>query len=223
MTRRAGSHWWPEALLLAGFVALTAALAAGWLLDLDLAVREWVDTRQSPVGYQAARALNYLGNGTPLTVLALALAAALAWRRRSLRPLLVPVVAFAVTTVMILPLKAWTDRAAPRSPLPDAVRLFNTLPPGEYGESYPSGHLVVAVVWYGVLVALLAALVNLPVRARTAIRVAVPLIVLATSTYLNFHWLTDGIAGLCLGVLLDRLLARVPWLRLQPASDPRSG
>src|SRR5690606_25842746 len=133
--------WWPDALLLAGFVALTVALAAGWFLDLDLAVRTWADRHQTTVTYWAARALNYLGNSGPLSVLALAIAALVARRRGSLRPLLVPVVAFAVTIGVVLPVKLLTDRAAPTSDLSNPEPLFNHLPPGEYGESYPAGHM----------------------------------------------------------------------------------
>jgi membrane-associated phospholipid phosphatase len=43
------------------------------------------------------------------------------------------------------------------------------------------------------------------------VRVLPPLIVLCTTTYLGWHWLTDSIAGLLLGLLLSRLLSRVPW------------
>jgi len=43
---RAGAPWWPELSLLAAFGVLTAALAAGALLDLDVAVRDWCDTHQ---------------------------------------------------------------------------------------------------------------------------------------------------------------------------------
>lgn len=219
MTRRVPGGWWPDALVAAGFVALTAALAVGWFLDLDLAVRAWSEGHQATVPYWTARALNYLGNSGPLAVLALVIAALVAWRRGSLRPLLVPVVAFAVTIGVVLPVKLLTDRAAPRSPLPDAVELFNDLPPGEYGESYPAGHMVVAIIWFRVLLTLVAALMPVPARLGVAIRVAPPLIVAFTTTYLNFHWLTDVAAGLLLGVLLDRLLARMPWMHL-PAVTP---
>lgn len=218
VTRRIRPGWWLDAALLAVFAGLTAALANGRLLDLDLSVRSWSDAHRPRTAESLARILNYLGNGGPLTVIALLLAAVVAWRLRSLRPLLVPVAAFVVTTGVILPLKHWTDRAAPRSPLPDAVEIFNDLPPGEYGESYLSGHVVVAIVWYGVLVALLAALVPVPPAVRAAIRAGLPLLMLATTTYLSYHWLTDGIAGLCVGIVLDRLIGRLPWLTLEPVS-----
>jgi membrane-associated phospholipid phosphatase len=213
---RALRGWWLDGVLLAAFAALTAALAAGWFLGLDLAVRDWCDTHRPQVGYWIARVVNYLGSGTSLTVIALALAALIAWRQRSIRPLVLPAVAFVLTTGVILPLKDWTNRAAPRSELPDAVEIFNQLPVGEYGESYPSGHVVVAIVWYGVLVSLLAALVPIPPRLRTVIRLAPPLIVVLTTTYLSFHWLTDGLAAICLGLVLDRLIVRMRqrWLHL---------
>ncbi len=210
--------WWPDAALLAGFVALTAALAGGAFLGVDEAVREWCDAHQPPVAYWIARGFNYLGSGGYLTEIGMVLGLVVAWRMRSWRPLAPPVAAFLLTTLTILPLKNWTDRAAPRSPLPDAAALFHHVPAGEYAESYPSGHLVVAIVWYGVLLLLVDALLGtvgrgpVPPRVHRAIRVVPVVVVFLTTTYLGFHWLTDGFAGLLAGLLLDRQLSRVPWL-----------
>ena len=44
-----------------------------------------------------------------------------------------------------------------------------------------------------------------------AIRVVPPTVVFCTTTFLAFHWLTDSLAGLLLGLVLTRLMARVPW------------
>jgi membrane-associated phospholipid phosphatase len=77
--------------------------------------------------------------------------------------------------------------------------------------SYPSGHVENALVWYGVIALLLGALVAVPPPVRVALRVIPPIIVFCTTTYLAFHWLTDSIAGLFLGLILTRLMARVPW------------
>lgn len=203
-----GRSWWVDGLLVAGFAALTAALAAGWLLDVDVAVRDWCDARRPVAGYWIARTLNFLGNGTPLALIAAGLAVLVAWRTRSARPLLAPIIAFVLTTGIILPLKFWTDRPVPRSTLPDPVELFQALPSGEYGESYPSGHVVVAIVWYGVLLFLLRQLVRVPDRLAVVIRMAPPVIVFLAGTYLSFHWLTDGVAGALLGLFIDRLVAR---------------
>lgn len=208
--------WWFDAVLLVSFVALTGALAAGRLLDADVAVRDWADAHRPTALHWVARVLNFLGQGGwVLMPLAGGLGLALSWRTRSVRPMLPVVAAFLLTYLTLGPLKLWTNRAAPRSPLPDRVELFNDLPPGEYGESYPSGHVANAIVWYGVIALLLAALLRdlgrpeLTTAARGALRVVPPTVVFCTTTYLNYHWLTDSLAGLLLGLLLGRLLARI--------------
>ncbi|MEV0152688.1 phosphatase PAP2 family protein [Micromonospora sp. NPDC050686] len=217
--RPAGWRW--DLLLLAGLVALTLALARGLLYDLDLAVSAWAFAHDPAPLYWTARVFNLLGQGGWLLMpVAGALALAVAWRRRSVRPLLLVGTAFLLTTLTIGPLKVWTDRAAPSAsvkppflPPDEAVRIFHELPVGAYSMSYPSGHVANAIVWYGVIAGLATALAagRLPVGAYRLIRFAPPVILLVTTTYLNFHWLTDGLAALLLGVLLDRLLHRVPW------------
>lgn len=214
--------WWYDGLLLAALVALTVALTTGHLLGVDRAVADWADEHRPTAAYWVARVLNFLGQGTPLTLIAAGLGVLLAVRLRSVRPVLPPVFAFLLTNLTIGPLKLWTDRAAPSAsvkppylPEADTVQLFHTA--GPYGMSYPSGHVANAIVWYGVIGLLLGPLLatfggrRLPDRLLTAVRVAPPLIVLATTTYLGWHWLTDSVAGLLLGLLLDRLLRRVPW------------
>ncbi|MFC0533549.1 phosphatase PAP2 family protein [Phytohabitans kaempferiae] len=213
--------WWFDALLLVAFAALTAALAAGWLLDLDRDVADWLFAHEWDPGYWVARTLNFLGSGGPLTVISGIIAIWLGIRRRSIWPLALVVAAFLATGFAIMPLKLWTDRAAPRSILPDAVEIFNHLPPDEYSLSYPSGHMVNTIVWYGVLALLLA-----PWLGRTArrwLRIAPPTIVFVTTVYLNYHWVTDSIAGVLLGIVLDRLLARVPWPALPRPDLETSG
>ncbi|MFU8853284.1 phosphatase PAP2 family protein [Micromonospora sp. SL1-18] len=213
--------WWVDGLLLAALVGLTVALTRGLLLDLDLSVSAWAFGHSPVPLYWAARVFNLLGQGGQLLMpVAGALAVAVAWRRHSVRPLLLVAGTFLVTYLTIGPLKVWTDRAAPTAtikepflPPEEAVRIFNHLPAGAYSMSYPSGHVANAIIWYGVIALLLAALAagRLPAHVYRLIRVAPPAILLVTTTYLNFHWITDGAAGLLLGLLLDRLLHRVPW------------
>jgi membrane-associated phospholipid phosphatase len=210
--------WWADLALLAAFAALTAALASGHLLALDVRVAGWVDGHRPPPLYRAARALNYLGQGgLVLTPVSVVLAALVAWRRRSVRPALVVVAAFLLTSVTIGPLKIWLDRAAPHFAGPDRAVLFNPHASGGAALSYPSGHVANALVWYGVIALLVSALLratNRPPpgpRAAAALRVLPPLAVFCSTTYLGFHWLSDSVAGLLLGLVLTRLLARVRW------------
>jgi membrane-associated phospholipid phosphatase len=221
--------WWPEAGLLAGFLALTAALADGVLLDLDVAVRNWcLDARWEPL-YLLCRVLNQFGSANLLGAVALVIAVALGVRTRSARPVLPIVAAFALSYLLVGPVKLATDRAAPRDPAPDAVELFAD----PDGWSYPSGHVVNAFIWYQVLVLLadawlraydrsgsarptprrdpgtVAGWPELPAAVRRTLRVAPPVVISFTVTYLAFHWLTDVLAAILLGLLLDRLLVRL--------------
>ena len=118
-----------------------------------------------------------------------------------------------VPTVLLL--KDTTERGAPSSLLPaeQVVPLFGSLPPAEYDAGFPGGHAANTVVWYGVALLLISGLCRAyqrpepPDWLRITLRVAPPLIVLGTTTYLSFHWLTDSLAGLALGLAIDRLLA----------------
>jgi len=206
--------WWFDLLVVALFVALTLALVNGHLLKLDQDVATWVDGHRPAPLYWLARVLNYLGQGGQvLTPVALLLAGVLAWRRRSARPLLVFVAAFVLTFLTIGPLKVWFDRAAPNFQGPEKTVLFNPYASGFQALSYPSGHLANTLVWYGVIVMMLTALLGaaLAPRARLAILVLPPVIVFCTTIYTGFHWLTDSVAGVLLGLVLARLMARVPW------------
>jgi membrane-associated phospholipid phosphatase len=210
MRRVRPDTWWFDLALLAGFALLTVALAAkSPLLGLDLAVRDFVDAHRPTPLYWIARVLNYLGQGgLVLTPLAAIVALVLAVRRRSARPFLPVAAAFALTYCTIGPLKLVTDRAAASSRIEHAEWLFHD--PG--GMSYPSGHVVNAIVWYGVLALLLRDVLS--DRSRKILRYGAPAIVLATTTYLSYHWVTDGIAAILLGLVLDRQLRRVDWDRV---------
>jgi len=201
---------WPaDAVLVALFAALTTAVAAGWTHGLDLAIRDWSDSHRPTPVYVIARGLNLLGQGTPLAILAAVLAGLLAWKAHSVRPLLPVVAAYLLLMAVVGPVKVLTDRAAPHKPpgTPNREEFLSG------GMSYPSGHTANTVVWYGVLVLLLAALAPAAMRpaARHALRLGPPVAVAVVTTYLGFHWVTDTVAGLILGLLLDRLLGRVHW------------
>ena len=109
--------------------------------------------------------------------------------------------------VTVLLFKATLHRAPPNNQnhVPHPERLFSD----PSSQSYPSGHLVVALVWYGVLALLLTGV--LPGRWLRVVRGVPPVVLFVTTVYLSFHWLTDTVAGLLLGLLLYRLLIRVPW------------
>jgi membrane-associated phospholipid phosphatase len=203
--------WWPELALLAGFVALTAALAAGAFLNLDVAVARWCDAHRPAILHGPAYLGNHLAQGTWLAVIALVIAVLLGRRRHTVRLVLPVLAAELLSGIVVEALKLAFHRSAPGNSTgaPHPERLFSQ-PDG--GLSYPSGHLVVAFVWYGILALLLTGVV--PVFWLRVLRYAPPVILFVTTIYLSFHWLTDSVAGILLGLLLYRLLLRVPWQTL---------
>jgi membrane-associated phospholipid phosphatase len=195
--------WWFDGLLVVAFVVLTYVLWHRHLLGIDLAVRNWSDGHRPRALYWLARAGNEFGQGGFFTIVSLLLAGYIGWKRHSLRPVLPVLLAFALTFVSITLLKDWTDRAAPHSLVAHPERF------GSGGISYPSGHLANALVWYGTLALLLS--VWLPRRWLRVIRIVPPAVLCVTTVYLGFHWLSDTVAGVLLGLFLWRLIARVPW------------
>jgi membrane-associated phospholipid phosphatase len=201
--------WLPDGILVLVLAALTVLVATGVTHGVDLGVRDWSDSHRPTPAYVVARALNFLGQGTPLAIVAMGLAVLLAWRRHSVRPVLPVITAYLLLAFFVAPIKVLTDRAAPHKPegTPHREEFFSG------GMSYPSGHTANTIVWYGVLVLLLSALLPTALRpsARLALRLGPPLAVAVVTTYLGFHWITDTVAGLVAGLLLERLLRRIRW------------
>ena len=193
-----------------GFVLLTALLAAGGLLSLDVAVRDWVDGHRPEVLWVAAKGLYFLGSANLIAPILLVVAAVLAVRDRTPRPVLGVLLTAASSYVVVVPLKMLTDRSAPHAPWPDAERLFTH----DAGWSYPSGHVVNTLIWYPLLVALIARALRRPLEAgvRRALLVVPVVIVFVTVTYLGYHWITDCVAGVLLGLALRSALA---WVKAE--------
>ena len=218
--------WWFDLALVAAFAGITALLINGHLLTFDQRVADWAFAHQPGGAYWTARVFNYLGQGGQvLTPVALILTGWLLWRTRSIRALYPFVAAYVLLYLSIGPLKIWAGRAAPGFTGPDKTAMFNPYASGSSAMSYPSGHMGNTLVWYAVIALLTAALLRRPLRRweTVALRVAPVVIVFCTTVYLGFHWITDSIAGVFLGLFLARLLVRIPWDAIPPRSVRASG
>jgi membrane-associated phospholipid phosphatase len=216
--------WWIDLALVAAFVALTVALINGHLLEWDQQVADWAIAHQPKPIYWTARVFNYLGQGGQVLMpVAIVLTAGLVWRTRSIRSAFPFIAAFVLTYITIGPLKIWAGRAAPRFDGPDKTEMFNPHASGATAMSYPSGHMGNSLVWYGVIALLAAALLRRPLTIRESflIRFLPVVILFCTTVYTGFHWLTDSIAGVFLGLVLTRLIDRIPWDRI-PLGAERS-
>ncbi|HEX6498654.1 MAG TPA: phosphatase PAP2 family protein [Micromonosporaceae bacterium] len=214
ITREAGARrprpvprgWWFDVLLVAGFVAITVALVRFPALNRwDLTVRDWVDGHRPPPVRWLVLICDLVGQGGPVMTVTLGVGFVLAWRYRTIRPILPAGLAPILTTASIVPLKRWTERGAPHY---GPVELFSG--PG-YVE-YPSGHVNNAFVYFATLALLLAPF--LPVAARRILQWAPPFLVAFGTTYIAYHWFSDAVAGFLLGWFLSRVQLRIPWERI---------
>jgi membrane-associated phospholipid phosphatase len=134
------------------------------------------------------------GRGFILIVLT-GLVAWLAVRRRTLVPLVRVLMALALLTAVVYAFKWGTGRTAPAYP----GSFFH-----RDGASYPSGHVANAVLMWGVA-RWQAVEFGLPAWAQRAflwLAVLGPLATGVAMVALDFHWVTDAVVGLAVGLLL---------------------
>jgi membrane-associated phospholipid phosphatase len=172
-------------------------LAGGVLLRVDQRVAAVVgrwDLRDGGA-YPLLWLATQLGGRGFLAAVLLATAIRTGWRRRTLRPLLQALTALALVGGVVCAVKYGMGRTAPAFP-------------GSYfhrgGASFPSGHAANAVVLWGVL---RWQAVSYGLRARwqwltAALGAAGPAVVGLAMVVLDFHWLSDAVAGATLGVVL---------------------
>ncbi|HEX2143910.1 MAG TPA: phosphatase PAP2 family protein [Glycomyces sp.] len=206
--------WIPEIAMAVAFVLLTVPLV--WpspLVELDVWIRDLSDANRSELAENIATITNMFGQGGLLGAIALGLAALLSLKGRDVRPLIAFLTAYGMAGCVLV-LKDILPRVYPHWPRPnpgpyaDAAQavLFTSLEPA---GAYPSGHVLNTIVWYGFIIFLVGK--HLTGWQRGLLRYAPPVIVTFSTTYLGFHWFTDTPAGLFIGVVILRLVQRVPW------------
>jgi membrane-associated phospholipid phosphatase len=217
--------WWFDAALVAVFALVTVAVWQGFTAGLDESVARFCieHFREVPAWYWTLRVFNYFGQGLLVSMIFPAVLTFLVWRRiRTWRAVLPWVCAYVLSYLTLGPIKVLTGRLAPANERSNAVELFNTPDQLDPAMSFPSGHVANAIVWWGIIAVLLGVLIPLSTRQVRWLRIVPPVVVLITTTLTAFHWITDGIAAIALGVLVSRLLQRVNWpylLRPGPLAD----
>jgi len=187
---------------LAGFVALALAYEREPLASIDADVAEWAASSMPGAAEWVARPPSWLGGWIGITMLGIALGVVLV-RERAWLDLGFLLATFAGSQVVVALLKGWFDR-----PRPDAGSVVD-LPSS---AAFPSGHATAGVASLGAAAVLVAE--RLPSqRARIWLwsAVAVGGVAVGLSRIaLNVHYVTDVVAGWCLGLawLSVCLLAR---------------
>jgi undecaprenyl-diphosphatase len=185
-------------VLLGGFAAITAAVAAGWSAPLDQATAMAAATHRTP--FQSAVAINLTALGSAPVVVILAVIAA-AYAVASGRPRIVLALLWAPLAFLL----DTTVKQLVHHPRPTVAMI--AVPP-DY--SFPSGHAVAASALY-VTLALVAAGAERragPRRLLIASGVAVALLVAWSRVYLGVHYLSDVVGGFVLGTAGAMVAAR---------------
>jgi hypothetical protein len=190
--------WWLLVLAALVIVGVTVDLLRGGSLErMDAAVSDvakgW-DLRHSD-GYWAVWSFTQAGGRGFILIVLAGLVTWLAVRGRTLLPLLRVLLALALLTAVVFAFKWGTGRTAPAYP----GSFFH-----RDGDSYPSGHVANAILMWGVA-RWQAVEYGLPVWTQRTFLVFAVLGPVATGVAmvaLDFHWVTDAVAGVAVGLLL---------------------
>lgn len=193
-----------SALQLALFGALAWWVHRHPVLSIDVAITRALQKNQSPPLRYAMLALSYVNEHTFLNVLAVPLAAYF-WMRR----LRLEAVMIVVATTMSNLFRVWFHRIVNRPrPSPQVVRVEQK----SNGKSFPSGHVLASMTFWGWLLALWPLLWQ-GNRLRQKTLRSIPALFIAfigpSRIYLGDHWATDVLGGYLLGGSWLALLFRV--------------
>lgn len=196
--------WWPDVILVVALAAIVADMLWGsQLLALDDAATSWAESNDTPGLYVLGRVLFFLGQGLPLAVATLLVAIVATVRLRSPMPLIAAGATYIAFRLIVGVAKMIADRGAPRSGQIELYSLDN-------GLSFPSGHAANCIVWYGLMALMLYQLGwSAAGRVLWQLRWVLAAANIAAMVYVRFHWVTDAIAGLLLGILILRQVHRV--------------
>lgn len=220
--RRGRRRLWAVAAAV-GLVLLTVdVVLAGAFREFDSAVSAAVVANSDATWRAVLAPLTYLGQRGYVVVPLIAVTLLTMWRTRSSRPLTVAVGTMLVTAAIVGAMKLGFGRTAPSS----GEDLF-----GSGALSYPSGHAVNTVIIWTLVLRMLVGLYG---RQLRLLRRSLPRVVLvavvavanaASMVGMNYHWLSDVVAGWLIGVTIA-LLAPSPlphgYSQPEPAEDAES-
>jgi undecaprenyl-diphosphatase len=198
--------------LVAAFVVLTLVVSAGWLGSLDHQVLLAMSSVWSESLHPLFQFIAELGGTEVTSILMLGLLIYL-WRGGFGADALV-VLAFAGGVVLEVLYKAALYHPGPSRAIAhrDGPSVTDVLTGSAGLNSFPSGHVVRAVIAYGLIAFVVRRLAPWPLARALAIPVAVAVIIIVSfdRLYLDVHWESDVIGGLLLGAIA--LLAGTVWL-----------
>jgi membrane-associated phospholipid phosphatase len=196
-----------------GFIALTIAVSGGAFTELDRQVAQAMHDAWQPSLGVVFQLIAELGSIELTTAIMLGLSIYL-WRSGFGSDALVFVVFIAASIFELYYKLNLPHLQPPRSiAQTDGPSLSILFASAEgIGNSFPSGHVMRAVIAYGLLAFVIRRLSPVPWIRQAAVIGAIVIIALVSfdRLYLDVHWESDVIGGLVLGAIA--LLAGTVWL-----------
>lgn len=201
------------AVLAAAFMALTVVVSLGWLNTADHDVLRFMAGIWREPLHPLFQAIAELGGLELTTLLMGALVAFLLWRGYGADAW----VGVAFIAAQVFEIFYKTNLYHPAPPLaaahkdgPSLSMLFE--PATGIANSFPSGHMVRAVLVYGLLAFVVRRLAPWPWARAVALPLAVVVVVVLAfdRLYLNVHWESDVLGGLLLGAIT--MVSATVWL-----------
>lgn len=209
------------AALAVGFQVLTVAVSLGWLTSADHDVEQAMAALWDPALQPVVQGVAILGGIEISTLIVVGLAIYL-WRRGIPGDALA-LISFLVAEIFEILYKSNLTHLAPPPSIShgDGPSISDFLKPGAVlHNSFPSGHMVRAVLVYGLLAFVLRRVAPWPWLRNVAVPLAIVVIVVVAFTrlYLEVHWESDVLGGILLGAIA--LVSATVWLdRPQPAEN----
>ena len=200
------------------FIALTLAITGGVFNSLDLQVAQAMHDIWQPSLHPVLQAVAELGGIEVTTVLMIGLTFYL-WRAGFGSDALVFIVFVGAVGFELFYKLNLHHPSPPRSLAEsDGPSISSLFASNTTGNSFPSGHMLRAVIAYGLIAFVIRRLSPSPGVRRLAGAGAIFVVVLVAvdRLYLDVHWESDVIGGLLLGAIA--LLAGTVWL-----DRPRAG
>jgi membrane-associated phospholipid phosphatase len=199
-SRRTSVRWGRILITLDAILLALFALLAWWVhvhpvLAIDVAITREFQENQSPWLSNTMIAVSYIGNTLPLSIGLILLAAVLFWIVRLYLEAVTVIVVSAVSALLNISIKLLVDRPRPNTHLVDVIQHAN-------GLSFPSGHVMSYVAFWGLLFSFGVMLFSGKHWWRIALLVISGLFVVLVGPsriYLGDHWASDVLAGYIFG------------------------
>lgn len=184
--------WETPLALLAVFVLVAVSVELGWWSRLDESVNDWASPRWMTVSRQAASVVFDVVAPEVALPVTLVVGLLVAWRRRRWEIAAEAAIRVGLVVASVLLIKPLLAVPGPtRNPL------------GDHGGAFPSGHTTSTLVCVALLLAWLGRPRSAAGRA-TVVAVAVAIVAVSV-LYLDYHYLSDVVGGVLLGLVIVTL------------------